>query len=72
MLSLLFMICVFWIFGKLFIFGLRAAWSVSKLLLTVVLWPVILIGMLIGGLLHRAFPILVIAGIWALFTSRQQ
>ena len=72
MLSLLFMICVFWIFGKLFIFGLRAAWSVSKLLLTVVLWSVILIGMLIGGLLHLAFPILVIAGIWALFTSRQQ
>lgn len=72
MLSLLFMICVFWIFGKLFIFGLRAAWSVSKLVLTVVLWPVILIGMLIGGLLHLAFPILVIAGIWALFTSRQQ
>ena len=72
MLSLLFMICVFWIFGKLFIFGLRAAWSVSKLLLTVVLWPVILIGMLIGGLLHLAFPILVIAGIWELFTSRQQ
>ena len=72
MLSLLFMICVFWIFGKLFIFGLRAAWSVSKLLLTVVLWPVILIGMLIGGLLHLSFPILVIAGIWALFTSRQQ
>ena len=72
MLSLLFMICVFWIFGKLFIFGLRAAWSVSKLLLTVVLWPVILIEMLIGGLLHLAFPILVIAGIWALFTSRQQ
>ena len=72
MLSLLFMICVFWIFGKLFIFGLRAAWSVSKLLLTVVLWPVILIRMLIGGLLHLAFPILVIAGIWALFTSRQQ
>lgn len=72
MLSLLFMICVFWIFGKLFIFGLRATWSVSKLLLTVVFWPVILIGMLIGGLLHLAFPILVIAGIWALFTSRQQ
>lgn len=72
MLSLLFMICVFWIFGKLFISGLRAAWSVSKLLLTVVLWPVILIGMLIGGLLHLAFLILVIAGIWALFTSRQQ
>lgn len=72
MLSLLFMICVFWIFGKLFIFGLRATWSVSKLLLTVVFWPVILIGMLIGGLLHLAFPILVLAGIWALFTSRQQ
>ena len=55
-----------WIFGKLFIFGVKAAWGVSKLLLTVVFLPLILIGMVIGGLMSIAFPILIIVGIVAL------
>ena len=49
MLSLLFTICMIWIFGKLFIFGVKAAWGISKLLLTVVFLPLILVGMVIGG-----------------------
>ena len=63
MLSLLFTICMIWIFGKLFIFGVKAAWGISKLLLTVVF---LLIGMVIGGLMSIAFPILIIVGIVAL------
>jgi len=55
-----------WIFGKLFIFGVKAAWGISKLLLTVVFLPLILIGMVIGGLMSIAFPILIIVGIVAL------
>ena len=66
MLSLLFTICTIWIFGKLFIFGVKAAWGISKLLLTVVFLPLILIGMVIGGLMSIAFPILIIVGIVAL------
>ena len=66
MLSLLFTICKIWIFGKLFIFGVKAAWGISKLLLTVVFLPLILIGMVIGGLMSIAFPILIIVGIVAL------
>ena len=66
MLSLLFTICMIWIFGKLFIFGVKAAWGISKLLLTVVFLPLILIGMVIGGLMSIAFPILIIVGIVAL------
>lgn len=66
MLSLLFTICMIWIFGKLFIFEVKAAWGISKLLLTVVFLPLILIGMVIGGLMSIAFPILIIVGIVAL------
>ena len=58
-----------WIFGKLFIFGVKAAWGISKLLLTVVFLPLILIGMVIGGLMSIAFPILIIVGIVALVAS---
>ena len=66
MLLLLFTICMIWISGKLFIFGVKAAWGISKLLLTVVFLPLILIGMVIGGLMSIAFPILIIVGIVAL------
>ena len=66
MLTLLFTICMFGIFGKLLIFGLKAAWGVSKLLLTVVFFPVVLIGMVFMGLLRLAFPVLIIVGIVSL------
>lgn len=69
MLSLLFTICMIWVFGKLFIFGVKTAWGISKLLLTVVFLPLILIGMVIGGLMSIAFPILIIVGIVALVAS---
>lgn len=68
MLTLLFLICMLGIFGKLLIFGLRAAWGVSRLLLTVVFFPVILIGMVFVGLIHLAFPILIIVGIVAMLS----
>ena len=63
MLSLLFAICMIWVFGKLFFFGIRACWGISKFLITVVLFPLILIGMVVGGLLYIAFPILIVVGI---------
>ena len=70
MLSLLFAICIIWFVGKFFIFGLKASWGNMKLLCTVILFPVILIGMVIGGLMYIAFPLLIIGGIIALVTSR--
>ena len=48
MLSLLFTICIIWFVGKFFIFGLKASWGIMKLLCTVIFFPVILIGMVIG------------------------
>lgn len=70
MLTILFFILMLMIFGKLLIFGIKAAWGISKFLLTVVLLPVILIGLVIGGLFSVALPILLVIGVVSLFTSR--
>lgn len=69
MLSLLFVICMFGVFGKLFFFGLRAAWGISKFVLTIVFLPLILVGLVVGGLITLAFPILIVVGIIALISS---
>lgn len=69
MLSLLFVICMIGFIWKLFIFGLKASWGIMKLLCTVVFFPVILIGMVLGGLMYIAFPLLIIGGIIALVIS---
>ena len=70
MLSLLFSICMVWVFGKLFFFGLRAAWGISKFLVTLVLMPLALIALVVGGLMYIAFPILIVVGIISLIISR--
>lgn len=70
MLSLLFAICMIWIFGKLLLFGIKAAWGISKFLFTIVLLPLILIGMVVGGLIYIAFPILIVVAIISLIVPK--
>ena len=67
MLTILFLIFLCGIFGKLFFFGIRAAWGISKFVLMVVFFPVILLGMLVVGLVKLAFPLLLIFGVIAMF-----
>ena len=70
MLTLLFTICMIWFIGKFFIFGLKASWGILKLLCTVVFFQMILIGMVVGGLVYIAFPLLLIGGIIGLIVSK--
>lgn len=70
MLSLLFIICMIWVFGKMVFFGIRAAWGISKFLVTVVLFPFLLIAMVAGGLLYLAFPLLIFAGLIAWIAAK--
>ena len=70
MLTLLFIICMFGVFGKLFFFGLKAAWGISKFILTLVFLPLILIVMVAGGLISLALPILLVIGIVGLIASK--
>ncbi|MCI5944108.1 MAG: hypothetical protein MRZ41_05380 [Eubacterium sp.] len=66
MLTVLFIICMLGFVGKLFFFGIKAAWGISKMLLSVVLLPLILIGMVAAGLIYIAFPVLIIIGVVSL------
>lgn len=71
MLTLLFCICMIGIFGKLFLFGIKAAWGISKMLISILFLPFILIVMVLGGLIQIAFPILLIIGILSLLTENR-
>ena len=69
MLTFIFTICLLVFIVKCFIFGLKVSWGILKFLCWVIFFPVILIGMAVGGLLFVALPILLIAGIIVLIAS---
>lgn len=69
MLYFLFMILMFYIFGKLFFFGLKAAWGLSKFVLTIILLPISLMIMVSCGLLYFAFVLLIVVGIMSFFKT---
>lgn len=66
----LFMILMFFVFGKLFFFGLKAAWGISKFVLTIVFLPLILLVMVAGGLISIALPVLLVIGVVGLIASK--
>lgn len=63
MLTLLFVVLLLIIFGKLLIFAIKAAWGITKILLNIVLLPLIIIGMFAGGLTYLALIVLAIVGL---------
>ena len=65
----LFMILMFYIFGKLFFLGLKAAWGLSKFILTIILLPITLMVMVSCGLLYFAFVLLIVVGIISFFKT---
>lgn len=72
MLILLFAVCVIWFSVKFLIFGIKASWGILKILCIVVFFSIFLIGMVIGGLIYIAFPVLIITGIITLMSSHSQ
>ncbi|SFQ37715.1 hypothetical protein SAMN02910358_01809 [Lachnospiraceae bacterium XBB1006] len=63
----LFFICLLLGFvGKLAILAFKATWGIAKILLFIIFLPLVLVGLVLGGLLYIAFPILIICGIIAL------
>ena len=69
------MITLFSIFLIVFIFkigwfALKTAWGIGKFVLGIILFPLFLIALVAGGLIYIALPILIIAGIISLFTTR--
>lgn len=70
MFTILFYILLFMIFGKILFFAIKLSWGITKILFSVVLLPLVLIGMAVMGSLTMAFILLLIIGIVSLFTSK--
>lgn len=66
MFTILFYVLFFMIFGKMIGFAFRATWGLMKILLYIVFLPLILIGLVFGGLLYIAFPVLIVVGLISL------
>ena len=69
MMSLIFTILMFIIFGKLLGVAIRTAWGISKIVITLVFLPMILVGLVVGGLFYLALPILIIIGVLGFFAE---
>ena len=67
MFELIFFVLLVVVFGKLFKYALKATWGIAKILVTVVLLPLMLVALVLGGLIYIAFPILAVVGIVMMF-----
>ena len=69
MFTIIFLICMLGIFGKLVGFAFEMAWGVTKVLFTLVFLPVIILAFLFKGLVVLAVPLLAIVGAVTIFKS---
>ena len=69
MLTLLFVICVLAFAGRIVIWALKAAWGISKVVFTIALLPVIIIGGILLGLVKIALPFLIVGLIISCFVQ---
>ena len=69
MITLIFIILMIMVFGKLLIWSIKAAWGITKILFTVVFLPIILIALALSGAIYIAIVLLIIGGIVTLVQS---
>lgn len=62
MLTVLFIVGIIWLVWKLFIVGIKMAWGIAKVLVTVFLLPAVILGLFMIGLVSVAIPALIIVG----------
>ena len=66
MLTILFWVLMFMTFGKILKFAIKAAWGITKILVSLVFLPIALIFLVLQGLLILALPILLVVGVISL------
>lgn len=69
MLGIIFFIALIWVVWKLFVLGIKMAWGIAKIMCTVLLFPLFVIGMMLVGMVYIAIPVLIIAGLIAVVGS---
>ncbi len=70
MITLLFCILMFTVFGKLAVLAFKAAWGITKILVCFVLAPLILLAIVFSGFIYIALFLLIIGGVISLVASR--
>ncbi len=71
MLTIIFLLLMIVVFGKLIWFAIRAAWGITKVLFSIVFLPIVLIVLALSGLMVVALPVLIIVGLAALLIPKQ-
>ncbi|MCI5903005.1 MAG: hypothetical protein MRZ74_10820 [Blautia sp.] len=69
MITLLFVLLMIWVFGKMIGLAFRATWGLTKIIFGIVLLPLFLVGLVIAGFMSIALPILVVMGIVMLISK---
>lgn len=69
MFTALFVIFAICVFGDLLWLRIKLAWSVWKVVLTLVCLPLLIVFMVLGGMMALALPLLVVVGIVAIIVS---
>lgn len=70
MLTLIFIVLILAVFGKLLAFAIKATWGITKIVFTVVLFPLVLIALVFAGLFAFVLPILIIVGLISMFALK--
>lgn len=66
MLTFLFFVLLFGIFGKLIWLAVKAAWGISKIVFSIVFLPVVVLVLFFSGMVYVALGLLVVIGIVSL------
>lgn len=70
MITLLFCILMFAVFGKLAVLAFKAAWGITKIIVCFVLAPLILLTIVFSGFIYIALFLLLIGGIASLVAPK--
>jgi hypothetical protein len=60
---LLFSVMMISVFGRLLIWGIRAAWGIGKMIFSLIFLPIVLIGLACTGMVYIALVVLIVCGI---------
>jgi hypothetical protein len=69
MITLFFAVMMISVFGRLLIWGIKAAWGLEKMLFSLIILPLFLIGLVCAGLIYAAVAILIVCGVVVLLGS---
>ena len=65
MLSLLFIILMFSVFGKILHMAIKLTWGITKVVFTLIFLPFIVIGLAVAGFMYLSILVLIVAGFFA-------